>query len=117
MKFTLDRKTIMEHVVLSAPHDIAETIAETPLWKDEEAIEAKLTMNGIDVPVEVLEKVLQNMWEQCQEKTGVSEFNRKVKAEAERIVKEKADDVMEAFQEIQSKLESANDLVKWEWEK
>jgi len=117
MEFTLDRKTIMEHVVLSAPHDIASTIAETPLWKEKETIEAKLTMNGIDVPVEVLEKVLQNMWEQCQEKTGVAEFNRKVKAEAERIVKEKADDVMEAFQEIQSKLESANDLVKWEWEK
>lgn len=116
MEFTLDRKTIMEHVVLSAPHDIAKIVAKTPLWEEKKTIEAKLTMNGVDVPVEVLEKVLQNMWEQCQEKTGVLEFNRKVRAEAERIVKEKANDVLGAFQEIQSKLESANDLIKWEWE-
>lgn len=116
MKFTLDHKTIMEHVLLESPTNIAKEISNTPLWLEGEVVEAKLTMNGIDVPVEVLEKVLQNMWEQCQEEVGVSEFKRKVREEAERIVQDKANSVVEAFSEIQSKLENASDLVKWEWE-
>lgn len=115
MKFTTNNDTIISHVMLSNDK-LCEQVAATSLWKLGGKLEAELTINGILYPAYLLEKVLQEMWEQCKVESGAELFKKRVKEEARRIVQDKAGDIMRSFGELQEKLEYMEDVVKWEWE-
>ncbi len=114
-QFTLECSYLISHLVLGDT-DTAEAISKTPLWSEEEKLEAVVIINGVEVDGEVMEKILVHMWEQAKVDSGKEAFNQKVKEEAQRIVKERADEVMEAMNDITNKLHNIDDCVKWNWE-
>jgi hypothetical protein len=115
MKFTLNHKTILEHVVLNN-REIATQIAETPQWKEGGVLEASLIINGIDVPAKELEKVLKQMWDQCKVDSGKKAFEEKVREKAEESLCEKKDSVYNTLLDLQNKIESMESDIKYPWE-
>ncbi len=87
MKFEMNNKTMMEHVILQ-DEECCMKIAETSLWKDSELLEAHLTINGVTVPAENLEKVLLMCWEQANDAVGNREYEQDVKAAARKMVED-----------------------------
>ena len=87
MKFEMNNKTMIEHVMLQ-DIECCKKIAETSLWKDSELLEAHLTINGVTVPAENLEKVLLMCWEQANEAVGNREYEQDVKAAARKMVED-----------------------------
>lgn len=86
MEFTLDKQTILEHVVLMSGDAAVAEIAKTAKWQEDEKLQAKLTINGVEVPAETLEKVLEMMWEQANEKVGNRDYERDVHKKAIELV-------------------------------
>ena len=87
MKFEMNNKTMLEHVMLQSV-ECCMKIAETPLWKDTGVLEACLTINGVAVPAESLEKVLLMCWEQANEAAGNRKYEQDVKAAARKMVED-----------------------------
>lgn len=109
----------MEHVVLQNT-EAAQLIAKTPEWVENQKLHAELKVNGISIPASALEEVLQHIWEQAQVESGRAQFEELVQKEAKKramaILEEKAGQVLDVMGDLESKLMSIEDCIKWEWE-
>jgi len=108
MNIDLDNANqILSHCLL---HDtnVAVVVAETPEWKDDGKITAKVSFNGIELPGEVMEKVLQDLIAQVREhykeRYDVKNINALVLEKAKLLIEEKRDDLLSKLSDIENKL-------------
>ena len=116
MEFTLESKDLFSHLVLNNEY-IATEVANTPEWKDEEKLVARLTVNGLEVPAEELDKLLNLMWEQAQHMAGVTEKADALKERAEQLLQDKANSIRETLNDLENRLQDIDQLLPYNWEK
>ena len=116
MKFKLDRKYFMSHMVLQS-RDLAAEVAKTDDWINNEELEAKLFVNGVEVNSDHIEVFLKRLWEQAQLDSGMDAFDAAVKKEAKRMLQDKADSVVSVMDDLMQKLHNTDDLLDYNWDK
>lgn len=116
MKFKLDSKYFMSHMVLQS-RDLATEVAKTDNCTNNKELEAKLLVNGVEVNSDHIEAFLKQLWEQAQIDSGKDTFNAAVKKEAKRMLQEKADSVVSVMDDLMQKLHNADDLLDYNWDK
>ncbi|AHX01086.1 hypothetical protein M316_0021 [Nitrincola phage 1M3-16] len=121
MKIDIDNPSqLLSHIMLS-DREISEKVAETSNWKENGAIDAKASFNGVEVDGSVLEKVLQEFVKQIEdyfvEKYDADEFDRRVEEKAEAIIKEHADNAAEKLSQLSRVLEEHERLLKPYWQR
>lgn len=110
----------LSHVVL-ANTELAKALSETELWKQEAKLEAKLTVNGLEIPVQLLEDVMQDLYKRAtaeiEDKYGKPDIDAMVEEKAEQLLKEHADNALEKINNLVELLEAPIDLLKPYWER
>lgn len=119
MKFDiLDAATIISHWVLE---DIAhvDAIIQTPEWKKDRTTVAKVTVNGVELPFESLEKFIYSYLE-GREKSLTDQFadlDREAQRRVEKILQERADGALEMMDKLTVTLREVGTILKPYWEK
>jgi len=116
MKFTLDSKDILSHLVLDNDN-IVDAVGGTKAWRSDGVLEAKLTVNGVDIPAEELDKLLNKMWKLAQVETGAEAFEEAVREEAKERLKAEFGKELDALNRLSRKLEDIDDLLVYSWDK
>lgn len=121
MKFDLEDHTVALSHVLLENKEYAFKVSDTSLWKDNGVLEAKLTINGIDFPAELIEEVLQGLYSRCEnfykEKYNVNNFDDRVEERAKELLKEQADNAYERMGKLIEILDNPEVLLKPHWER
>lgn len=120
MKFNLDHKVALSHLVLQNT-DLAIQLADTPLWLNQGVLEATLQINGVDVPAELIEQTMQELYTRCEkyfkEKYDSAKFDQRVEERAQEILKDHADNALERMYKLINVLESPDVLLTPSWER
>lgn len=121
MKFNLDNhKVALSHLVLQNT-ELAIQLADTPLWLNQGVLEATLQINGVDVPAELIEQTMQELYARCEdhfdEKYDSAKFDQRVEERAQELLKEHADNALERMYKLINVLESPDMLLTPSWER
>jgi hypothetical protein len=121
MQFTLDQDQLaLNHITLEN-RDKAVEIASTELWKTREILEACLTINGVEIPAQIVEDWLQSQFEvlckKAKENYDPENFDKRVEEKAKELLKLHADNALEKIYELQSRLEDVDSLLTPYWER
>lgn len=121
MKFNLENHQVaLRHVVLQ-DEDLAMEIADTALWKEQGIFEAKLIINGVEIPAEVIEDTLQKLYSHCErfyeEKYDVSNFDDRVEERAKELLQEHADNALDRINRLAELLNDPSMLLVPHWER
>jgi hypothetical protein len=121
MKIDIENPNRLLSLFLLENVDIVNSVAETKELKDNGRIIATVKMNGVEVPAEVMENVLQNLINQVEEhyreQYNADAFDKRVEDRAEQILKEHADNVLEKLYSLSTKLEESDSLIKPYWKR
>lgn len=102
-------------------YDVAEKVAITPNWKDSELLEATLQINGVDVPAEVMESFMKDIWnkacKQYSEKYNAVNIDNLVEERAQQLLKDHADDALTKIGELTDTLNGYDNLLTPHWER
>lgn len=120
MKFKLDdANLILNHLVLQ-DHKIAQEVASTPEWKNDETFTANLQINGVEIPAEVIEEFFKDRYKMIENglkaKYDADNIDKMVNDRALNLLKERADKVLDAMYKIETVLQSSEDILKPWWE-
>ena len=121
MKFDLENKRkFMSHLLLE-DLKLCDKVANTSLWEEGEVLEAKLQINGVDVPAEHLESFMKGLWdnanEQLRDKYDVDGFEQRVDNKAKQLLKDHAESALDQLHELTDKLNNIGDVLKPHWER
>lgn len=99
--------------------EVAKAVSETYRFKEDDEIIATVSMNGVEVPAEVFERVLNNFWEQLERS-----FEEKYKDEAKavhdaavKMIEEQAAGVLDKLSDLEDVLRNADDIIKPYWDR
>lgn len=120
MKFSIrENKTMMAHLMLGSV-DVCEKVRHTPQWADDGELEATLQINGVEVPAQVMEDFLLDLWERAEkaagEKVDESRFNERVQDAVNKTWEEQTQPILEIMTSLHNKLQEADQLIKYSWE-
>lgn len=121
MKFNLEDHTVaLSHVLLNN-REHAIKVSDTSLWKEYGVLEAKLTINGVEFPSELIENVLQDLYSRCEEfykeKYDAKNFDDRVEERAKELLKEHADNAFEKISNLLEVLSDPSVLLTPHWER
>lgn len=120
LQFTLEAKDIFSHLVLQ-DKDYAEAIAASKEWTEDGILEARLTINGIEVPAMALNQLLMEMWDQANDKArkllDVEEVEKMIEARAKEILEEHTDNAIQKLTDIINTIEDPSNLITPTWER
>lgn len=113
-------KQLLSHFLL-ADIGVAEKVRKTEPFQDQRTITATVQMNGVEVPAEVFEKVLNNLLDQVKvhyrEQYDADAFDRRVEDRAKQILKEHADNALDKIHNLSMVLEDSENLLTPYWER
>lgn len=115
MKFSLKSDDLLSHLVLGN-RKVAELVSVTDAWINEGVLEANLTVNGVKVPVEELDNLLNKFWDQAQIESGKEAFHKAVESEVLRLFNEQKDSALESLARLQCKVDAVESNIKFPWE-
>jgi hypothetical protein len=121
MKFNLENHQVaLSHVVLKNT-DLCLQLADTPLWKENGILEATLIINGVNVPAELIENTMHDLYAQCEdyykEKYDAKSFDERVEERAIELLKEHADNALERISRLTEILDNPDVLLTSAWER
>lgn len=121
MNFNLeDSKVFMSHILLS-DEQVASAVSDTSLWINDKKLTAKLEVNGVEVPAEVLEEFIKGLWgnlkTQFEREYKTKTIDQKVEEKALELLKERGDNVMDKLTNLINVLSDPENLVTPYWER
>lgn len=120
MRFNIDaQQTIMNHLILAQDRDtVIQEIKDSDLWQKENIFEMKILINGVEIEhVEKFEEFLKTQYEflerEVREKYDADKFDLRVKEAAEKLIKDKFEDLREKMYEFENCLDfGIDDMYK-----
>ena len=119
MKFNISDPTVILSHILLHDTDLAKAVAATPGWKQEQLVSPAVTFNGVEVPAEVFEGALKELYNQCaqQLREQYADVEAEVQRRVEQRLKDEAEPVLNKLYDLQRVLEDVGDVIKPYWEK
>lgn len=117
----IDLKTpsqLMSHLLL-ADRDVAKAVAETERHESGEPVLATVYFNGVELPAEVMERVLQNFWDQVH-RHYLEKYADEEKAahdKAVEIIEGQVGDLREKVDTLVTHLDDVSNAIKPYWER
>lgn len=100
---------------------VADKVRDTEAFQKDRKVTATVQMNGVEVPAEVMESVLQKLFEQVQchyrNQYDADAFDRRVEEKAKQILQEHADNALEKLHNLTMVLEDPEHLIVPHWER
>lgn len=119
LKFSLDdRSKMINHWMLQDRASV-ELIAETPEWKENQTLEAKVTVNGVELNFDAVENYFIEIYKGLEQdaKEQYSDVEQEVQRRVEQRLQSEAAPVIDKLNDIIEVLNSAGDIIKPYWEK
>lgn len=110
MKIQLDNPAQMLSHFLLENAEVAKAVSKTEDWTERDTITATIFMNGVEVPAETFEAVLQNFWGQIERR--FEEKYASDEARAEELLKAKASALLEKMADVSYELENLDVHLK-----
>lgn len=120
MVFTINcADKIVHHWFLENHQDVLDKIIATPEWKDENKFVAVVTVNGVEMPFESLERYLQTMYNAtiADAKAQFADLEDEVQRRLEQRLKDEAQSIIDKMRELSYALDNVEDAIKPHWEK
>lgn len=120
MKFNLlhDNEKFISHILL---HNIdhATEISKTSEWKNDRTTEAKITVNGIEIPFEAVEDYFRDLYERLAKSAleRYSDLDKEVNRRLEKRLEEEAQPVIDKLHDILNVLNDPTDLLTPYWDR
>jgi hypothetical protein len=119
MKIKLnDPSQIMSHFVLRSTA-VVEALIETEEFKRDGSLIAKVIVNGVEIPADVYEDVLNNLFTQyydaVRNKYEAPKIDQMVEDKAKELLKQSADNVIETLDDLRDRLQNIDDMIKPYW--
>lgn len=120
MKFGIeDSQLVINHLVLNQDRDtIIQNIKNSDLWQREHIFEMKILINGVEIEhVSTFEDFLKRQYDSLErdlrEKYNADLFDLKVKEAAEKLIKDKFEDLRDKMYEFENCLDfGIDDMYK-----
>lgn len=111
---------IMSHVLLGS-FEICDKVASTKEWKDGQKMNLFVSVNGIEIGGDVFEQELKKLIDRVEEsfkvKYDAARLDELVEERAKELLKEYADNALEAIYNLTNKLQEAEDLLVPYWQR
>jgi hypothetical protein len=120
MKFGIDStEKMVNHWLMHSNSETVMKVAESAGWKEGHSFEAKVTVNGVELPFKEFDDWLMKLYVRICQKTEEKYSN--VEAEVQRRLakrmKEEAEPIIEKMGNMMRAMEEADSFIKPYWEK
>jgi hypothetical protein len=113
----IEVRKVVSHWVINSDDRVA-AICETPEWKADRTLVARVYVNGVELDFADLDRFLYECFKKTDEKLEAKYADAKKAADeaAREILKERAAGVLEALDKIQDVLRDSESVIKPHWE-
>ena len=119
MKFDFNDPSIMASHFMLQNIDVAKAISETPEWKDGMNVDAKLTINGVEVPFDIVEEYYQQVYDRVVKDAQFRfvDLEKAAHQMAETILEEQAKSVRDKLWDLGQQLDDIGSILTPWYEK
>ncbi len=113
MKFGIDStEKLVNHWMLNAGDQI-QAIADSAQWKDGHAFEAKVTVNGVELPFEAFDKFLESMYKSVYDEAReeFKDLDRAVQDRLNKRMKAEAEPFIDKLHDLLQRMENFEDVI------
>lgn len=115
-----DPSQIMSHILLGS-FEICDMVASTKEWKDDKKMNLFVSVNGVEIGGDVFEQELKKLIDRVEEsfkvKYDATRLDELIEERAKELLKEHADNALEAIYNLTHRLQEAEDLLVPYWQR
>lgn len=115
-----DKNSLLTLLFMSTD-SVVDGVCDTNNWLKDGIIQCKVSFNGVEVPAEEFEKVLDEWVKSIEshfnEKYDAQNFDNRVEERANQIIKQHADGILESMANLQHVLSESEDLITPYWKR
>ncbi len=111
-------KFIVSHWLLNDADSVT-AVAETPEWKEQREMIARVTVNGVELPFKTFDDWLMGCYEQAinSARSEFSELDAEVNRRLEKKLKAEAESVINKMHDLMRSMEDVESVLTPHWEK
>lgn len=116
--FDLNAENLVSHWVLNNMEAVS-AISNTPEWLNEKKTVAKVTVNGVELSFESLDKWFLEVYDRKMKKAEAqyADLDQEVQRRLEKRVKDEAEPIIDALYKLAGNLANVEDAIAPYWEK